>query len=316
MPDTARRWFAERVVPALPRPRGTLRREIVPRRRAHAGGCVLRQLRGRAARPPARAARSAACARAPRVSGRTAARARWLDRPQRRSAARPHALRRHQDLPGRTADEAGPDEHGGIDREPRAVPRSQAGRVRRDDAHGVEALGVHDEARAARGGEGPAARRRSSAGRRWDFRCRSASGRADHGTAWSATCCSIAARASAGSSTPAQVTRLLDDHAAGRTEGGDILWSLLNLELWYRTWIDGDGVQHLAAPSSAAATPADARARTRRQPCRDALTTYEDSLAQRRPAPAARQGRQAAHVAPDAPPCAPASHHVPLVCRP
>jgi asparagine synthase (glutamine-hydrolysing) len=53
-----------------------------------------------------------------------------------------------------------------------------------------------------------------------------------------------------------QVTRLLDDHAAGRTDGGDMLWSLLNLELWYRTWIDGDGVQHLAAPSSATATPA------------------------------------------------------------
>ena len=49
-----------------------------------------------------------------------------------------------------------------------------------------------------------------------------------------------------------QVTRLLDDHAAGRVEGGDVLWSLLNLELWYRTWIDGDGVQHLPAPSTAA----------------------------------------------------------------
>ena len=49
-----------------------------------------------------------------------------------------------------------------------------------------------------------------------------------------------------------QVTRLLDDHAAGRVEGGDVLWSLLNLELWYRTWIDGDGVQQLSAPSTAA----------------------------------------------------------------
>src|SRR5215203_56817 len=54
----------------------------------------------------------------------------------------------------------------------------------------------------------------------------------------------------------AHVTRLLADHAAGRAEGGDILWSLLNLELWYRTWIDGDGVQQLAAPSSAATTTA------------------------------------------------------------
>jgi asparagine synthase (glutamine-hydrolysing) len=53
-----------------------------------------------------------------------------------------------------------------------------------------------------------------------------------------------------------QVMRLLDDHAAGRTDGGDILWSLLNLELWYRTWIDGDGVQHLAAPSPAATSAA------------------------------------------------------------
>jgi asparagine synthase (glutamine-hydrolysing) len=51
----------------------------------------------------------------------------------------------------------------------------------------------------------------------------------------------------------AQVTRVLDDHAAGRSRGGDILWSLLNLELWYRTWIDGGGVQHLAAPAPAAA---------------------------------------------------------------
>src|SRR5207249_8969160 len=34
------------------------------------------------------------------------------------------------------------------------------------------------------------------------------------------------------------VDRLLRDHAAGRAEGGDRLWSLLNLELWYRTFID------------------------------------------------------------------------------
>jgi asparagine synthase (glutamine-hydrolysing) len=56
-----------------------------------------------------------------------------------------------------------------------------------------------------------------------------------------------------------QVTRLLDDHAAGRTDGGDILWSLLNLELWYRTWIDGDGVQQLAAPSPSATAAAPER---------------------------------------------------------
>jgi asparagine synthase (glutamine-hydrolysing) len=43
------------------------------------------------------------------------------------------------------------------------------------------------------------------------------------------------------------VERLLAAHAAGETEGGDAIWSLLNLELWYRTFIDGEGVQTVAA---------------------------------------------------------------------
>jgi hypothetical protein len=30
--------------------------------------------------------------------------------------------------------------------------------------------------------------------------------------------------------------------------GGDAIWALLNLELWYRTFIDGDGVQSLTEP--------------------------------------------------------------------
>jgi asparagine synthase (glutamine-hydrolysing) len=44
---------------------------------------------------------------------------------------------------------------------------------------------------------------------------------------------------------PAAVTHLLDDHASGRRNGADPLWSLLNLELWYRTFIDREGVQTL-----------------------------------------------------------------------
>jgi asparagine synthase (glutamine-hydrolysing) len=48
---------------------------------------------------------------------------------------------------------------------------------------------------------------------------------------------------------PAAVATLLDDHAAGRKQGGDHLWSLLNLELWFRTFVDGDGVQTLGAPA-------------------------------------------------------------------
>jgi asparagine synthase (glutamine-hydrolysing) len=54
------------------------------------------------------------------------------------------------------------------------------------------------------------------------------------------------------------VERLLDDHRAGIRRGGDAIWALLNLELWYRTFIDGGGIQTLpqrgAAPSGATAS--------------------------------------------------------------
>jgi asparagine synthase (glutamine-hydrolysing) len=44
---------------------------------------------------------------------------------------------------------------------------------------------------------------------------------------------------------PHAVDALLSAHARGLTDGGDRLWSLLNLELWHRTFIDGQGVQTL-----------------------------------------------------------------------
>jgi asparagine synthase (glutamine-hydrolysing) len=44
---------------------------------------------------------------------------------------------------------------------------------------------------------------------------------------------------------PDAVERLLSSHAAGTADGTDAIWGLLNLELWYRTHIDGDGVQTL-----------------------------------------------------------------------
>ena len=44
------------------------------------------------------------------------------------------------------------------------------------------------------------------------------------------------------------------------SQDADAVWQLFNLELWYRTFIDGDGVQTLpmptAAPARAAAEPA------------------------------------------------------------
>ena len=46
----------------------------------------------------------------------------------------------------------------------------------------------------------------------------------------------------------------------GAANAGDALWSLLNLELWYRTFIDGDGVQTLAVPHLFASAPEPAPA--------------------------------------------------------
>jgi len=46
---------------------------------------------------------------------------------------------------------------------------------------------------------------------------------------------------------PAAVSRLIDAHREGRRAGGDAIWALLNLELWFRTFIDGAGVQTLPA---------------------------------------------------------------------
>jgi asparagine synthase (glutamine-hydrolysing) len=50
---------------------------------------------------------------------------------------------------------------------------------------------------------------------------------------------------------PAAVAALLDAHRNGTADGADALWSLLNLELWYRTFIDGEGVQTLSLPAIA-----------------------------------------------------------------
>jgi asparagine synthase (glutamine-hydrolysing) len=52
------------------------------------------------------------------------------------------------------------------------------------------------------------------------------------------------------------VEALLDAHRDGVRVGGDAIWALLNLELWYRTFIDGQGVQTLPMPGTGRLTPA------------------------------------------------------------
>jgi asparagine synthase (glutamine-hydrolysing) len=52
------------------------------------------------------------------------------------------------------------------------------------------------------------------------------------------------------------VAALLRDHAEGRIDGSSRIWSLANLELWFRTFIDGDGVQTLPAAPHGVTLPA------------------------------------------------------------
>jgi asparagine synthase (glutamine-hydrolysing) len=44
---------------------------------------------------------------------------------------------------------------------------------------------------------------------------------------------------------PAAAARLIAAHTSGAADGTDALWGLINLELWYRTYIDGEGVRSL-----------------------------------------------------------------------
>jgi asparagine synthase (glutamine-hydrolysing) len=60
---------------------------------------------------------------------------------------------------------------------------------------------------------------------------------------------------------PRAVERLLDDHAGGRTDGAARIWSLLNLELWHRTFIDKEGVQTLPSVHVQPAKPSATTAR-------------------------------------------------------
>ncbi len=44
---------------------------------------------------------------------------------------------------------------------------------------------------------------------------------------------------------PQAIEALLGEHAGGRIDAADQIWSLLNLELWFRTFVDRQGIQQL-----------------------------------------------------------------------
>ncbi len=99
-----------------------------------------------------------------------------LERPPRRLAACPHAVRRSENLSGRAAHEAGPDEHGRFDRKPRAVSRSHVGGVRRAHAGPAQAARAASRNTSSRRPSPVCCRAASCIAKRWDSRRRCASG--------------------------------------------------------------------------------------------------------------------------------------------
>jgi hypothetical protein len=47
---------------------------------------------------------------------------------------------------------------------------------------------------------------------------------------------------------PSAVERLFQAHLDKKTHSGQTLWKILNLELWFKTFIDGDGPIHTPDP--------------------------------------------------------------------
>ena len=204
-------------------------------------GAVLRELRG----VPERAAQRellADRARRRRARSRTRAGSRCYDEAPG-GAARPHEPRRSADLPGRAPDEAGPDEHGGLDREPRAVPRPRARGARgracpgRFKLRGWQTKAVLREALARRGAAGD-----PHAAARWASRCRVGPLAARAVLAARRRARARAARARARGLFDAGRARGASPRSTARAprDHGDRLWLLVNLEIWQRVFLDGE----------------------------------------------------------------------------
>ena len=56
---------------------------------------------------------------------------------------------------------------------------------------------------------------------------------------------------------PESVRRLFDEHRSGHADHGNRIWRLLNLELWFRVCIEGDGAADLVAAAELPRAAAD-----------------------------------------------------------
>ena len=141
-PRRLRDLIARAIVPRLPETLGRYaRRSFLAMDRSRRGD-VPRQLRRRSGSRISTGCSLRLVRRAATWPAAYAASMQYFNASERREhAARSASLYRHQDLPRRAADEAGPDEHGDVDREPRAVSRPRAGRVRRAPARRLKLRG-------------------------------------------------------------------------------------------------------------------------------------------------------------------------------
>ncbi len=150
-------------------------------------------------------------------------------------SARPRAVRRREDVPGRRhPDQGRQDEHGRVARSARAAARSQAPRIRGDRADAAQAEERPEQVSAAAAARAAAAGMRSSIARSTGSTRRSAAGCAVRWRRWWTACCSTGGSSERGIFDDRSVARLWREHRDGASDHRHRLWSLVMLELWFR----------------------------------------------------------------------------------
>ncbi len=165
---------------------------------------------------------------------------RYWNRARRHLPALAHAVCRSENVPGGTADEAGPDEYGVLDREPGAVSGSYVRRVRHAHAGPTEDQRQRRRNISSRRRSRICCRAKSSIARRWASPRRSANGCWSRGRALATMRSAIAdGFLAAYPRSCAKWTRLIERHRSGFEDATDRIWRLLNLQLWGDVFFTG-----------------------------------------------------------------------------